>query len=248
MSHTFFIGASGFSYDEWKGMFYPLRMPRRDWLQFYSRTYSSVEINSSFYGLPSSKMVQGWFDQTPQDFTFSVKMSRFVSHLKHLHMDEAGKEGVKRFFAAIEPLKQKLGVVLTQLPARAQCDNKLLEKYINVVVNEAARNTQLAIEFRHTSLFNSATFSLLEHYNIAQVWNSGPPQAIPSDRTQTADFIYVRFHGAKKLYASNYTRKELQEWSAYIASAHCAYIYFNNTLHGYALSNANTLSKLLANA
>lgn len=236
-----YIGTSGFSYNEWRGAFYPQDLPAREWLHFYATKFTTVEINNTFYHLPRAATVQGWYGQTPADFTFAVKMSRFVSHLKHLHMDEQGRDGVHRFFESVALLQQKLGVVLTQLPASTKRDDALLRDYL-AVLRGVAGDVRLAMEFRHESWFMPETFGVLKQYNVANVWNSAPRMALSLE--PTADFAYARLHGSTRLYASDYSDDELRDWATRLKNLG-GYVYFDNTMHGNAPKNARTLREFL---
>lgn len=244
MAQRYFIGTSGFNYTEWRGKFYPADVPQKGWLNYYAGQFNSVEINNTFYGLPNPTAVKVWHDQTPDDFTFAVKMSRYVSHMKHLHMDDQGRDALARFFTAITPLESKLGVVLTQLPASFKRNDAVLREYLEAMVQST--DAKLAMEFRHESWFCDEVFAILRKYNTANVWNSAPADRMAMSLEQTADFVYARLHGTPFLYYSKYSDADLAEWATRIKPARQAYVYFDNTARVHAIDNAFALAATLS--
>lgn len=242
----YFIGTSGWSYGEWKGNFYPPKTPQKDWLKFYATQFHSVEINNTFYHLPKPTVVAQWHAQTPNDFTFSVKLSRLISHSKRLITDEKTQEALASFCQAMADLKDKLAVVLIQLPASFTADTPRLAMFIpelQAALKAQHLNARIAIEFRHESWFTTATFALLRKHNVASAWITGA--RMPTNFEQTADFAYARFHGTPLLYYSSYSHKKLQQWAEEFKKASTVFAYFNNTAAGHAIKNAKTLQQLL---
>ena len=241
------IGTSGWSYANWKGAFYPNDLAQRDWLRYYATQFSSVEINSTFYHVPSRATVEQWRTATPDDFVFSLKLSRLITHMKHLVADEQTREALVRFFDATSPLKHKFGVLLVQLPASLHANIQQLTTFVQILKETLADydiTPRIAIEFRHASWFTTETFALLRQHNIASVWNSGPP-TMPTDYTPTADFVYARFHGTPELYKSLYSETEMQHWAEHFAhtSVSTLFAYFNNTMELHAIANAQQLQE-----
>ena len=237
------IGTSGWVYKEWAGNFYPKGWPKKDEFGYYVRHFPTVEINATFYRLPTLKMVRGWHDRAPKGFLFAVKGSRFLTHIKRLK--DAGA-GLRKYFRRITPLKEHLGPILWQLPPNFHKDLPRLEKFLKKVPKEF----QHAVEFRHPSWIDDETFSLLRKYRAAQVWLSS--QAMPMNFTVTADFIYLRFHGLKNGAAHNYTEAELKPWSNELLKnarkGKSAFVYFNNDWNTRAPLNAKMLMKMVGTA
>ncbi|HSW81773.1 MAG TPA: DUF72 domain-containing protein [Candidatus Saccharimonas sp.] len=242
----YFVGTSGWSYDNWVGDFYPPKIPQKDWLKLYAEQFDSVEINNTFYRLPTPDAVAQWYQQTPADFTFSVKLSRLITHSKRLKTDESAQQALDHFCQSIAGLKNKLAVVLVQLPANFTANTPQLARFIPAFKTTLAGHklhARIAIEFRHASWFTSATFELLRTHNVANAWISGA--GMPTNFEATADFAYARFHGATQLYKSPYSQKDLQNWATKLAKADITFAYFNNTTASYAIANAKSLQQLL---
>jgi uncharacterized protein YecE (DUF72 family) len=234
------IGTSGFSYDHWKGVFYPERLKSRQWLEFYCRSFDTVELNSSFYHLPAAKVVDSWRERTPGDFVYAVKASRYITHrLKLSGVDES----LKLLYDRMEHLGPKLGPILFQLPPSMKIDPNKLSKFCGLLKD----NHRHVFEFRHESWDTGETMSILREHNSCACFVSMP--GIESVEEVTSDFVYIRFHGAEKLYASKYTKKQLGAWrdliNEYRKSNLDIYAYFNNDYNAFAVENALTLKELL---
>jgi uncharacterized protein YecE (DUF72 family) len=233
---AYIIGTSGWHYDDWRGLFYPEKLPRSQWLRFFSGRFPTVELNNTFYRLPSEKAVANWYDTTPYDFVFSVKVSRFITHIKKLQ--DTG-EAFTNFMSRIGVLKEKLGPLLYQLPPGIHRDDDTLTGFLKGL----PIGHRYVMEFRHDSWLTEDVFEILRRYNVALCVFDMPGLSCPL--VATADFAYVRFHGHDSLYSSCYTDSELAGWASRIAELPSAlesvYIYFNNDVAGYALANAATL-------
>lgn len=235
------VGTSGWWYDHWRGVFYPSEMEPREWFHHYTRSFDTVEINSSFYRLPFENMVKGWAKRAPEDFTFTLKMWRRITHLKKLK--DVAKD-LEIFLNRIEPLKPYLGAVLYQLPPSLKIDLALLEEFLKTL----PENLDQAVEFRHTSWLNEDTFSLLTEYNLAYCIISMP--RFPELVRITSDISYIRLHGREVLYGSSYSEAELKGWADKILNffnqgVKRVYIYFNNDYNAYAVFNALRLKQLI---
>jgi uncharacterized protein YecE (DUF72 family) len=234
------IGTSGWSYDHWQGVFYPEDLKSRDWLSFYTRNFSTVEVNSTFYHMPRDKTMDGWRDNTPDGFTFTLKMNGWITHRKKL-------QGVsfllKQFFDTARHLEHKLGVILHQLPPSMKKDIPLLALYLKLLPKEMKH----AVEFRHESWPDEETLDLLRSHGVAFCIVSAPD--LKTHIRATASLAYVRMHGKGGWYASCYSDGDLKEWAQEIvklAKAGCdGYVYFNNDYAGYAVRNAMTLRRQL---
>ena len=236
------VGCSGWNYASWRqGVFYPARCPPRRWLAYYAGHFDTVELNATFYRLPTVKAVQGWVEQTPDDFVFAVKMSRYVTHVKRLRDLSPSLE---LFYSRIEPLVRspKLGPVLWQLPPTFRRDDDRLAEALGQLPDG-----RHAFEFRHPSWFVPEVTELLRRHGAALVIADRPE--IRSFQTQelTTDWTFVRFHAGSRGRRGNYSEAELREWATRIRSwpVNESYIYFNNDWEGFAPRNASRLRRIL---
>ena len=236
-----YVGTSGWQYKHWYEVFYPESVKSNELLEFYSQHFASVELNASFYHLPKASVFAGWHKKTPNNFLFSVKASRYITHIKKLRDFEAGWT---RFIEAAKELKEKLGQILFQLPPFLKANKEVLETALKVL----PETYKYAFEFRHESWFTPEIYDILKKYNVALVMADSPD--FPLKKEITADFIYLRFHGSKSLYGSKYTVEELKSWAKEITSWQKQgieiYAYFNNDAEGYAVENAKQLRELLS--
>jgi len=235
------IGTSGWWYDHWRGIFYPSELEQKEWFSHYTGSFDSVEINSSFYRLPFPNMVKGWASKAPQNFRFTLKMWRRVTHFKKL---KGVKEDLDIFFERIRPLESRLGAILYQLPPSLKIDLDLLAEFLKIL----PLNLDQAIEFRHSSWLTEDTFSLLAKYNLAYCIVSMPK--FPEVIRLTSNISYIRFHGKETLYGSSYSDEELGGWAERIRDLinqgiERVYVYFNNDYNAYAVFNALKLKELL---
>ena len=236
------VGCSGWNYDSWRrGVFYPEGLPARRWLDHYARHFDTVEVNASFYRLPTVKAVEGWVEQTPDDFVFAVKMSRYVSHVKRLR---ELPPSIELFYSRIEPLVRspKLGPVLWQLPPTFRRDDDRLAEAFALL--PAGRH---AFEFRHPSWFVPEVSELLRAHGVALVIADRPEIHAFQTHEATADWAFVRFHAGTRGRRGNYSETELRDWAARIRSWPVTetYVYFNNDWEGFAPRNARRLRRLL---
>jgi uncharacterized protein YecE (DUF72 family) len=240
---TYRIGCSGWNYASWRhGVFYPERLPERLWLQHYAQHFDTVEVNATFYRLPTVKAVQGWVDQTPADFVFAIKMSRYVTHVKRLRDLPPSLE---LFYSRLEPLvrSEKLGPVLWQLPPTFRRDDERLAEALR-----ALPPGRHAFEFRHASWFAPEVMELLRRHEVALVIGDRPEVHSFQTHELTTDWTFVRFHSGTRGRRGNYSESELREWAGRLRSwpAAEAFVYFNNDWEGFAPHNALRLKKLLA--
>lgn len=236
-----FIGTSGWNYSHWQGIFYPRDLTQTRWLEYYTGFFNSVELNVTFYRLVSEATFKNWHKRTPKDFHFVVKGSKFITHIKKL---KSVKEPLNLFIGNAVCLKEKLAALLWQLPPSLKKDLKRLEGFLKLLSKTKIRQ---AFEFRNNTWFDKDTYELLKKYNMCLC--IAQSSRFPCIKEITADFLYLRFHGAKALYSSNYSNKELKDWSYFAKRSKCKdiFAFFNNDAHGYALKNALTFRKLLEN-
>ena len=238
------IGCSGWNYAHWRnGVFYPPRFAARNWLRFYAEHYDTVEINMTFYRLPKAEVVARWVDETPDDFVFSVKVSRYVTHIKRL-VDVP--EHLPLLYERIEPLldSPKMGPLLWQLPPTFACDLDRLAGALDQLYD----GQRHAFEFRHPSWFREETYTLLREHNAALVIADRPSVNEFQAHELTADFTFVRFHEGTRGRNGNYSHRELDEWGDRLARWSRevdVFAYFNNDWEGYAIENARYLDALV---
>ena len=234
------IGTSGWSYDHWDAIFYPEHMPDGERLAFYASRFSTVEIDATFYRLPTEAAVARWAATVPDDFRFAVKGSRLITHYRRL---VGVNEALSAFMQRVSLLGEKLAVVLWQLPPTMQCDLGVLGEFLARLPSGAVRH---AVEFRHESWLADPTFELLRERGVAVVHVSS--DAIRTDLTPTADFVYARFHGTAT-YHGAYERPTLEAWRRFIgeqlAEGRDCYAYFNNDAEGHAPADAARLVGML---
>jgi uncharacterized protein YecE (DUF72 family) len=235
------IGCSGWMYDDWRGRLYPDKLAKRRWLERYAEVFDTVEVNSTFYRLARREAVAGWVSQTPPEFLFAVKASRYLTHIKRL-LDIG--EGIKRFYEPLEPMIEagRLGPVLWQLPENFHRDDARLEGWLELL--PSGRHT---IEFRHESWFVPDVLSMLRARGVALTIGDHPSRPFQSHEA-TADWRFVRFHYGARGRAGNYSASEIETWARRIAQwrrREAVYAYFNNDWRGFATANAKLLLRRL---
>jgi uncharacterized protein YecE (DUF72 family) len=238
MVMRYYIGTSGWHYDHWREQFYPKGLAKSRWLEFYSGRFSTVELNNSFYHLPSEKAFTNWKDSSPSEFVFSVKVSRFITHIKRL---KNAAEPLANFLSRARLLDGKLGPLLYQLPQNMKYDAQALEEFVKIL----PRDVLHVFEFRHNSWFDDRIFNLLHRYHVGFCIYDMPGFSTPV--VTTSHFCYIRFHGSPWLYSSCYSDEELESWAQKIKElgASTVYAYFNNDAEGFATGNALKLKNLL---
>jgi uncharacterized protein YecE (DUF72 family) len=237
-------GCSGWQYDSWRGRLYPQRCPKRRWLEVYAGRFDTVEVNSTFYRLARRSAVEGWVAQTPPGFLFSVKASRYLTHVKRLVGIE---DAIKRFYEPIEPLiaAGRLGPVLWQLPENFRRDDQRLAGWLSALPKGLH-----TIEFRDRSWFVPEVMRMLRQAGVALTIGDHPGRPFQSYEA-TASWRFIRFHYGSRGRGGNYSATELAEWAQRIARwrhRETVYAYFNNDWNGYAPANARELIRLLERA
>ena len=217
------VGCSGWNYPHWKEPLYEGR-PARLWLQQYAEHFDTVEVNATFYRLPTVKAVAGWVNQTPEGFLFSVKASRYLTHIRRLR--DLG-DGVARFYERLEPLRDspKLGPVLWQLPESFRRDDERLASVL-----ERLPPGRHCFEFRHESWFTKDVYAVLREHGAALVIGDAPNRPFQT-RVLTASWTYVRFHHGSRGRDGNYSDAELETWRRRFAQWRVrveVFAYFNN--------------------
>ncbi|SDC44544.1 DUF72 domain-containing protein [Actinokineospora iranica] len=267
MTGRVWIGTSGWLYPPWRGTFYPKGLPQRRELEYLSRQVGSIEINGSFYSLQRPESYRRWRDETPEDFVFSVKGPRFITHMKRLKDSDTP---LANFFASgVLALGAKLGPVLWQLPENFKYEPDVLAEFFHALprtTEEAAalakrhdermdgrqwtetdadRPLRHAMEVRNPAFANREFVDLLRDNNIALVV-ADTAGRWPYLDDVTADFVYVRLHGDKELYASGYTDSALDSWAKKVKKwrrAGDVYVYFDNDMKVKAPGDAQSLAR-----
>ena len=235
-----FVGCSGWEYKHWRGDFYPAEIPRTRWFEHYAATFDTVEINNTFYRLPEETTFAAWAARAPAGFTYAVKASRFLTHMKKLK-DPA--EPLDRLFSRMVPLGNHLGPVLYQLPPGWKLDRGRLENFLQAL----PRGHRHVIEFRDPSWYADDVIEMLERNRVSLCLHDMRGSA--TGRERVGPFVYARFHGATGQYSGGYSREQLEGWAAWFQTARAAgtdvYAYFNNDVGGHAPRNALTLRRIL---
>lgn len=237
----FYIGTSGWTYDHWKGRFYPEGLARTKWFEHYCKSFSTVEINATFYRKFNDQVYFNWKNNVPKYFRYVLKTPRIITHRKYLV--NADYEIID-FVKSASLLNDKLGLILLQLAPQTKYNPELLKKTIMLFGSPQ----KLAIEFRSKVWFTEEIYSLLKESG-AVYCNADSPKSSLNDWI-TSDTAYIRLHGREKWYACNYSEKELLEISLLLKEfiekgVKKIYVFFNNDYEGYAPENALKLKQIL---
>jgi uncharacterized protein YecE (DUF72 family) len=234
----FRIGTSGWHYKHWLGRFYPPDLAPIEMLSHYACYFDTVEINNSFYALPTETTVTNWRKKVRENFCFAVKGSRYLTHMKKLKDPE---EGIERFFSVFQHMREKIGPILFQLPPRFKNNPSRLDTFLTAL----PKKYRYVVEFRDPDWHKEEIYSILrQHQTAFCIYDRG---GFTSPMPITTDFTYVRFHGAATD-RGNYSNQTLQQWASKIrqwSDLKKIYVYFNNDWEGYAINNAFTLKDLL---
>ncbi len=237
------IGTSGWVYPHWRGVFYPPGLPQSHWYTHYAKTFDTVEVNYSFYRLPSEETFDRWREQAPPGFIYAVKANRYITHVKRL---KDAAEPLARFLARARRLGEKLGPILWQLPPRWRANPERLENFAALLPPDLTH----AFEFRDSRWFVEPVRRILERHSLAFCIFDMP--GLPCPTWVTGDVVYLRFHGSAVVYGGRYGREGLQPWAARIQEWLCegrrVYAYFNNDAFGFALEDARELREFLSGA
>jgi uncharacterized protein YecE (DUF72 family) len=233
------IGCSGFYYKHWRDRFYPKGLPQSKWFEFYCEYFNTVELNVTFYRFPTLQALQGWFDRSPDDFRFTCKAPRLITHYKRFN---DSKSLADNFYETIDKgLKSKLGTVLFQLHPRMEYSEENLQKILDTVDTSFSN----VIECRHETWWNAKAKSVLKEHDISFCGISYPN--LPDEVVKTSPVMYYRFHGVPQLYLSPYSETKLRIIAEKINSfrkVEDVYCYFNNDIEVAAIANARTLQDI----
>ncbi len=236
------VGCSGWNYSHWRKLIYPKGLPAKAWLEYYATLFDTVEINNTFYRLPTVSAVRGWAERSPRGFLFAVKMSRYITHIKRLTGLE---QGIPLFYSRIAPLARspKMGPMLWQLPPTFKRDDERLAQAL-----AALPEGRHCLEFRHPTWYVPEIYELLRRYGVALVIPDSPKYPFRQIEL-TADWTFVRFHYGTRGRGGNYSESEIREWTdriaAWSADGTDVFAYYNNDWEGYAVKNGLRLKELL---
>lgn len=234
------IGTSGWSYGHWIGPFYPEDISADEMLPFYAENFVSVEINSTFYKLPDKEVVKSWRNQTPENFLFAVKANRYITHMKNL---KDAEKPVERLIQTVVLLGDKLGPILFQFPTRWHVNLDRLKKFMRVL----PEGYRYVFEMRHPSWYQKEVINVLRRANAALCIQDISGETSPLK--DTADFMYIRFHGPEGKYQGRYQKNVIEKWGKQIKDWNkkdkTVYAYFNNDYQAHAIYNAKELKTLL---
>jgi uncharacterized protein YecE (DUF72 family) len=235
------IGTSGWSYDGWRGALYPEKLPKHDWLRYYGAQFSSAEINASFYRTPSEDAVRAWRRDTPSDFLFAWKASKFMTHWKRLLPTCANSIALMQ--TRLRLLGPKLGVVLFQLPHRFGKDTGRLGDFFHML----PRRYRYAFEFRDQDWYTADVLQLLHDFDIALCISDHADAPAPWETT--ASHVYVRGHGPSGRYQGSYSAKTLRRWADAVldwqAERREVFVYFDNDQKAAAPHDARRLMRMI---
>ena len=237
---NFRIGCSGYQYAEWRGNFYPNDVPKTKWFEFYCEHFNAIELNVTFYKFPRVEFLKRWYDRSPDDFTFSVKAPRVITHFKKL---QDSKRYLLDFYSALEKgLKEKAGCVLFQFPAQFGFTDDRLELIVEML-DPAFRNV---VEFRNASWWDNNVYERLRNGSIIFSGMSHP--TLPDSAIATHRTLYHRLHGIPHLYTSAYSTVDLEALASEMvkfSDVKEAFVFFNNTIEGAAVTNAKQFQEIV---
>ena len=245
------VGCSGWHYKSWRGIVYPESVPTSGWLRAYTRRFCTVELNNSFYRLPSPETFAAWREQVPRGFLFAVKASRFLTHIKRLRDPE---EPLTRLLTHARPLGPSLGPVLYQIPPRWFPDAERLETFLAALPQRIAPGSKQrlyhVLEMRDPRGYEPWVIDLLRQYNVTLCVHDMPGSESPM--LSVGPIVYVRFHGYGAKYGGSYPTEVLEEWAVWLrrtlAAGKDGFVYFNNDINGYAVFDAERLRILVDGA
>ncbi|HYE29658.1 MAG TPA: DUF72 domain-containing protein [Allosphingosinicella sp.] len=243
MTGTVRIGCSGWIYRHWRDLFYPAKLPQRLWFDHYAGTFSTVELNTSFYHLPKPETFSGWRDRAPPGFRYAVKAPRFITHMKKL---KDCAEPVDEFLSRARNLGAAIGPILYQLPPRWALNRDRLDEFVALL----PRDLHHVFEFREKSWLTEEVLALLEARGVS--FCAHDMRGLATPRWAAGPIAYVRFHGGTGKYVGRYPDDELMGWTDWIVrqarSGRDVWCYFNNDIGGHAIDDALTLRAMVGQA
>jgi len=230
------IGCSGWMYPFWKETFYPKSLPQKEWFSFYKNHFNTVEVNNSFYHFPTAQIIEKWYQQAPRHFTYFLKAHRSITHLEKFKDTDVL---LNKMYQLGDDLKEKLDVILFQLPPHFSYDSDKL----GLILKSLNKNYLNVVEFRHPSWWNPEVFESCTDNQV--VFCSVTAARLPNELINCNGNVYMRFH--ERIFEDCYNEKELEGWALKIqqTNAKKVWVYFNNSLKGYAPANALSLKHYL---
>ena len=242
------LGTQGWSYDDWKGMFYPPGAKQEDRLPFYSSVFDTVELDTTFYHAPKGTIARSWARHTPGEFKFAAKLPRAITHDARLR---GAAEQLELFVKAMEPLGAKLGPLLVQLPAEFTNDAGTIAD-LEAFLSAKPQHVQMAVEFRHPSWQDEGVYDVMRRHNAAVAWTEW--RELPRVTAITADFLYLRWLGDRRE-IQRYDHVQIDrsdsftDWNvalrAVLGEVREVYGYFNNHWAGHSPESANEMKRRL---
>ncbi len=238
-NNPYFLGCSGWYYNDWAGRFYPEKLNKSKWLEYYSKHFNTVEVNNTFYRFPNEKTIKGWYKRTPENFKLTLKANQLITHRKRFKDTQST---VNRFYSLTEILEDKLGCILFQLPPSKSKDITFLKNAVQQF-NPSKNNI---MEFRDPSWFDGEVYDILTEFRVG--FCSVSSHDLPDDLITTSSIAYVRFHGmGAERYRYLYSNEELKEWADKIKKSNSdnIFCYFNNDYNANAPENAKMLQEMI---
>ncbi|HVK61579.1 MAG TPA: DUF72 domain-containing protein [Bdellovibrionales bacterium] len=240
------VGISGWTYPGWKKTFYPKEISTAHELEYASHHFPTIELNGSFYRLQSPKVYRSWYDRTPDDFVFSVKGSRYITHTRRLRDIEAP---LTTFMdSGVLELEEKLGPILWQFPPSMKFEPSLFRDFFEMLPKSSRKaKLRYAVEVRNDSFDDSEFFALLKEFGIALVIADTAGRWFQTDKI-TSDFVYIRLHGYKEMYSGGYPPKAIRNWANQIrrwGRGRDVFVYFDNDAKVNAPFDATSLMRAL---
>jgi uncharacterized protein YecE (DUF72 family) len=234
------IGCSGWNYKHWRELFYPKGLPVSRWFEFYAKHFDTVEINNSFYRLPTPDTFDKWRTQAPKGFCYAIKANRFITQAKKLLDPE---EPLERMMEAVRHLGDRMGPILYQLPPSLKFNPERLEQFLKALPDNATS----VFEFRDKSWYVDETYDLLDRYCAS--FCAHDMRGSASERIATGPIAYLRFHGGVGKYWGRYSDEQLLSWADWILDQERGgrriWAYFNNDIHADAIHDAQTLKSMV---
>jgi uncharacterized protein YecE (DUF72 family) len=229
-----YIGTSGWQYADWRDVLYPKGLAQQHWLEHYAKTFDTVEVNNTFYGLPTAATVRKWSETVPRHFTFALKLSRYVTHRRDFAHTSAP---IHLFLERISEIGSHLGPIVVQLPPWRAADQHGLE----AILRALPKHLRVAVEFRHPSWFEESSIrASLERHGAALVWADRGGR-LQNPEWLTTEWLYLRLHGGRGR-DGNYGLRMIERYASRLATSDReAYVYFNNDATGNAVRNARAL-------
>jgi uncharacterized protein YecE (DUF72 family) len=247
----YYLGCSGWNYDEWKGRFYPEDLENKYWLSYYSQIFNFVEIESTFYKIPSKLTAPTWMIETPDDFKFTVKFPKTITHNSHL---SDIRQNIQKFYKVVRPLENKILSFLIQLPPWLDVLKGI--NFLNSLDELLDKSFRYAIEVRHPSWFNDLSYNYFKHHDYCLVWSQHDKLATPP--IITSNFVYMRLIGNRSFDDKNFGKivfdrtVEMEVWSKIllgiqnkVRNVSMAIVSANNYYSGFAPASAKSMAELM---